>query len=67
MKIGDKVRFIGASGEQTRWGTHTNPDGILVIGEEYTVSNIEEHSWHTKVFLVGINGNFNSVCFEVVV
>jgi len=25
---------------------------------------VEVHSWHTKVFLKGFKGSFNSVCFK---
>lgn len=64
MNIGDKVIFTGCSEEQRRWGNHTGDINALVIGNSYTVEHIEVHSWHTKVYLKGFNGSFNSVCFE---
>lgn len=62
MKRGDKVRYEGCSEEQQKWGNYDD-HSKLVIGEVYTVSKVEEHSWHTKVHLKGIDGRFNSVCF----
>lgn len=60
-----KYRFIGdVSKEQIQWGGHTDPTGILVPGESYDVEAIDVHSWHTRVYLVGVEGHFNSVWFE---
>lgn len=40
---------------------------LLKLGKTYTVERIEEHSWHTKVFLKEFPGvEFNSVWFEEV-
>lgn len=64
MKIGNKVVFTGCTEAQHKWGNNTNPDGILTIGQIYTVKDVEEHTWHTKILLEGIEGKFNSVCFE---
>ena len=64
MKRGDKVKFNGCSEAQQKWGSYDD-HSKLVIGEIYTVSKIEKHSWHTNVHLKGINGKFNSVCFTV--
>jgi hypothetical protein len=61
-----KVRFTGCSEEQKKWGDHSETDGVLDVGQEYEVEWVEEHSWHTKYFLKGIKGHFNSVCFETV-
>jgi hypothetical protein len=58
------VKYIGCSKEQQRWGGNDNPqEKGLVIGNIYEVSSEEQHSWHTKFYLVGIEGKFNSVCF----
>lgn len=59
------VVFIeeSASKEQIRWGGHSSPD-LLVVGKSYEVERIEVHSCHTRVYLVGIKGYFNSVWFE---
>lgn len=38
---------------------------LLKVGEQYTVSEVEVHSWHTVVYLKEFPGvEFNSVCFE---
>ena len=64
MTIGDKVVFTGCSEEQKKWGGNDDPEGKLVAGVEYIVSDVVEHSWHTKISLEGIDGCFNSVCFD---
>ena len=64
MKEGKKVKFIGCSEDQHRWGSHTGDYKNLIIGKKYTVERIEVHSYHTKVWLMGIDGCFNSVCFK---
>jgi hypothetical protein len=48
-----------------RWGGNDDPRNILEPNKVYEVEQIEEHSWHTKYKLVGIEGWFNSVCFTV--
>lgn len=65
MEIGDKVKFTGCSKEQERWGGNDST-AKLTEGAEYVVSDVEVHSWHTKIRLEGIDGRFNSVCFDVV-
>lgn len=59
-----KVIFIGCDEDQKRWGNHDGDISILEIGKSYDVERIEVHSWHTKVYLIGIEGSYNSVCFE---
>lgn len=66
MQPGDKIKFIGCSVDQHKWGNHTGDFKSLVIGAIYTIKLIEEHSWHTKIFLKEKEGSFNSVCFEEV-
>jgi len=62
--IGDTVVFTGSDIDQVRWGGNDNPDGILEVGKEYVVDDIEVHSSHTYVTLVGFElFAFNSVCF----
>ena len=63
-KHGTKVRFIGCSEDQHNWGSHTGNPQELVKGALYEVERTEVHTQHTKVFLVGHRGCFNSVCFE---
>lgn len=65
MKIGDKVKYDGnADDAQVKWGSNDDPRKVLNTMDEYEVENIEVHSWHTKVYLVGIKGKFNSVHFK---
>ncbi|MDR1902369.1 MAG: hypothetical protein LBQ88_08840 [Treponema sp.] len=58
------IYFERASEEQIRWGGNDDPEKFLTVGEEYTVKDVEIHSYHTKVFLEGIEGKFNSVSFR---
>lgn len=41
--------------------------GVLTLGETYEVERIDVHTWHTKVFLVGVDSGrgFNSVSFDI--
>ena len=64
MKMGKKVTFTGCSEEQRKWGSYTGDISKLKVGNKYKVKDVEIHTWHTKVFLEGIEGSFNSVCFE---
>lgn len=66
LKPGDKVRYVGCSSVQVRWGGHTDPRGVLENSVTYTVENVSVHSQHTRVYLVGFSGHFNSVCLEKV-
>lgn len=60
-----RVKFLGEVSEsQINWGGHTDPRGLLEKDKEYDVDDIEVHSWHTRIYLKGINGYFNSVWFE---
>ena len=63
-KQGDTVVYEGATDEQVRWGSNTDPRGILVQGESYVIRDVDVRSWHTKLTLYGINGRFNSVHFK---
>lgn len=67
MKVGDKVIFLGSTDTQMQWGNHDDAMRYLTVNEAYTITRIEVHSWHTKLFLKGIeNRCFNSVCFKEV-
>jgi len=70
MKIhapyGTKVKFIGGTKDQHNWGNNDDPNGILVVGQIYTVKRTEVHTWHTKVYLQEVPGRYNSVCFKEV-
>ncbi len=64
MKAGDKVNYTNASDEQVLWGSNTDPRGLLDTDDVYEVEAVEVHSWHTKIYLVGVKGKFNSVHFK---
>jgi len=64
MRVGDKVKFTGCDDCQIKWGSNDDPRKTLIEGEIYEINNIEIHSWHTKISLVGHEGKFNSVSFE---
>ena len=62
----ENVKYIGCSQLQSSWGGCDDPRKLLKIGRIYEVEKTEVHSWHTKLSLVGIEGKFNSACFETV-
>lgn len=64
-KSGQMVRFIGCDQTQIVFGGNDNPNPLLKIGEIYELSDVEVHSWNTKIQIKGIKGKFNSVCFEL--
>ena len=65
MRVGSVVIYRGAFNEQIRWGNNDDPRPLLTIGSVYIVSDVEVHSWHTKIQLEGYEGHqFNSVAFE---
>lgn len=66
MRPGDNVRFIGCSEAQHKWGNHSGDPAALEVGRIYKIHSLEEHSCHTKYYLNGVQGSFNSVCFEEV-
>ena len=66
FKAGDKVRYTGSTETQVRWGNNDNPVGVLFEVDTYYVERVEIHTWHTKLYLRGVYGKFNSVCFEKV-
>lgn len=66
LKPGDVVEYVGASDEQVRWGGNDDPRPLLSLGAHYRVSDVEVHSWHTKVTLDRVQGRFNSVHFRPV-
>lgn len=65
MKAGDKVVYRGCSEAQARWASCDDPRGVLEVRKVYTVYAAEVHSWHERVWLEGVQGHFNSVCFEI--
>lgn len=65
MKKGDNVIFIGASEDQIKWGGNDDPNKYLKRGDLAVIESVEVHSWHTKLYLHGIPGKFNSVSFKI--
>ena len=64
---GDKVRFMSANDGMVAWGGCDDPRKVLNTDDTYEVEDVEdveEHSWHTKVKLAGVDGRFNSVSFR---
>jgi hypothetical protein len=64
IREGDYVKFVGCTREQVNWGNNTYPEDILVYGGVYYVQELIIKSSHTKLILRGVEGKFNSVCFE---
>jgi hypothetical protein len=54
-----------AEDEQVRWGNCEDPRPVLTLGQAYDVERADIHTWHTKLFLKGIDSGrgFNSVNF----
>jgi hypothetical protein len=50
---------------QIKYGGGNDPRGLLLPGHTYEVAKKEVHRWHTRIFLVGIDGWFNSVMFDL--
>ena len=59
-----KLTYKGCTIEQVRWGNNDDPRQVLEEGQVYQLEKKEEHKWHTKVKLQGIDGWYNSVCFD---
>ena len=64
IKVGDYVKFIGCTREQINWGNNTDPEHLLMVGGVYFVQDMIIKSSHSKLILRGVEGKFNSVCFE---
>lgn len=64
IKEGDYVKFIGCTREQVNWGNNTDPEDLLMVNGVYYVQQVIVKSSHTKLILRGVEGKFNSVCFE---
>lgn len=59
-----KVKFKGCDHDQAVWRGCDDPNGKLIVGQDYEVEWEHIHAWHTRIKLKGIEGEFNSVCFE---
>ena len=58
------LKYTGCSIEQIRWGNNDDPREVLEEGKSYQIEDIQQHKWHTKYKVKGIDGWFNSVCFK---
>jgi hypothetical protein len=63
LEPGDLVTFIGKGGRPRQI---IDAKTILDVGGVYELTNIEISNWSTSVNLKGIEGNFNSVMFELI-
>jgi hypothetical protein len=64
----DKVRKIICinNDDSNAWGIN-GAGHLLTVGKEYTLIDVEVHSWHTRVTLEEFPGmQFNSILFEEV-
>ncbi len=61
---GHKVICVNVDVGTAKWGDCTDPTGLLEVDKEYTVDESEVHSWHTKVYLKEVEGEFNSAHFR---
>ncbi len=61
-----KVKFIECCDKQVDYGGYDDPRPVLEIGQEYEVEAVHEEAWKTRIKLKGIQGHFNSVCFDEV-
>jgi hypothetical protein len=62
----NQVVFLGCHERQHSWGSHTGDLTKLEVGKIYEVEKVEADTQHTKVYLKGIEGSFNEVCFRKV-
>ena len=61
-----KVRYNGCTDIQVTYGDHDDPRGVLEKGSIYEVEYQRVRAWTTDFKLTGIDGRFNSTCFEKV-
>ena len=66
MSFIKKVKFTGQKLEQMLWGNHDNANEVLEVGKVYEEGGRCIHNSYTSIYLKGIEGAFNSVCFEEV-
>ncbi len=65
MKAGDAIRYTTEpTNEQATWASCDDPRGVLKLGGRYVLEEVDVHSFHTKLTLVGVSGHWNSILFE---
>ena len=58
-------KLVCISNEDHEWVEADENAHLLIVGNTYTMVDIEVHSWHTLVWLKEFPGvEFNSSCFE---
>ena len=60
----DMATYLGCSDDQVSYGGHNDPRGILIEGKIYEIEDLVIESYVSRMMLKGIEGSFNSVCFE---
>ncbi len=63
FNLGEKVIFQGGSNVAIQWGQSDDPRTVLTVGNIYEVEEVEVHRSHTRIYLIGIQGGFNSGVF----
>ena len=65
-EVGDTVTYNGFTEAQVKWGNNDTPY-MLIVGRQYTITEVEKHRSHTKVAVKGVNESlrFNSVHFTL--
>ena len=66
FRKGDLVKFESSSKFQVTWGQNDDPDLLLKKNEIYEIEKVQIRSYHTKVYLKGIEGKFNGSSFGLV-
>lgn len=64
FKVGDVVKCVDVAEFTQRYGGSSGKLSDIAVGSSYTVTDVEVHSWHTKLTLDGVPGQFNSCLFE---
>lgn len=59
-----KVKCIRKNEDTQNFGNCTGNIDDLEIGKIYTVLKCKVKKWHTKLYLIGLKGSFNSTMFE---
>ncbi len=65
-QVGDVVKCVSVSEATQRYGGNSGKLSDISEGGQYKVTDVELHSWHTKLTLDGVHGQFNSCLFEKV-
>ena len=64
MKVGDQVRYIGNTFEYLQSGVGDDPRFTLIEGNTYLIEHVENQSQFVKIKLIGVEGEYNSSCFN---